>query len=63
VGAWAIPEEDRFIWILSHDDFEAADVRYYDSSDRRSIDPDPARHVATAVHLFMSAVGGRAPAK
>ena len=56
VGAWTIPQDDRFIWILARDDFEPADRRYYDSIERRSIKPDPARHIAATTHLFMDIV-------
>ena len=48
VAGWAIPERDEFIWILGHDDEQTyfeANRRYYDSDERRRIDPDPARFV------------------
>jgi hypothetical protein len=43
-GAWKVPSEDRFIWIVSHDgpDWEAANKAYYDSPERKAMDPDPA---------------------
>lgn len=46
-GAWTIPEEDRFVWLLAHADgwdaFEEADAAYFASPQRASFDPDPAR--------------------
>lgn len=46
-GAWTIPEEHRFVWLLEHagnwDDFAEADGRYFASPGRAAIDPDPAR--------------------
>jgi hypothetical protein len=46
-GAWTVPDEHRFIWLLVHPDgwdaFEAADARYFASRERRAFDPDPAR--------------------
>lgn len=46
-GAWTIPDEGRFVWLLSHPDgwdaFEAADASYFASPERKSFDPDPAR--------------------
>lgn len=46
-GAWSVPDENRFIWLLVHPDgwdaFEAADARYFASPERRAFDPDPAR--------------------
>jgi hypothetical protein len=56
VGAWTMAEHDRFLWILAHDDFEAADGRYYASAERRSRQPDPARHLASADRQFLQPV-------
>jgi hypothetical protein len=46
-SAWTIPEEGRFVWLLSHpggwDAFAEADAAYYASPERASLDPDPAR--------------------
>ena len=44
-GAWTIPAEERFIWIVSHAGpagWEAANKAYYDSPERKAMDPDPA---------------------
>ncbi len=46
-GAWTVPEEDRFVWLLDRagdwDAFAEADAAYYASPDRAALDPDPAR--------------------
>jgi hypothetical protein len=46
-GAWTIPEEGRFVWLLAHtggwDDFAEADAAYYASPERAALGPDPAR--------------------
>jgi hypothetical protein len=46
-SAWAIAEEDRFLWLLVHpggwDAFAEADAAYYASPERVALDPDPAR--------------------
>ena len=46
-GAWTVPDEGRFVWLLAHPDgwdaFEKADARYFASPERTSFDPDPAR--------------------
>ncbi len=47
-GAWTIPAEERFIWIVSHDGpagWEAANKAYYESPERTSMDPDPASFI------------------
>lgn len=45
--AWAVPEEDRFVWLLVHpgdwDAFTEADEAYFASPDRAGLEPDPAR--------------------
>ena len=45
-GAWAVPEDDRFIWFLGWagpGTFAEADAHYYQSPSRSLLDPDPAR--------------------
>ena len=53
-----VPEGNRFIWILSYDGpdgFEARDSAYYDSSDRKSMKPDPAPLIEKAESWFVTA--------
>lgn len=47
--AWASLEDDTFVWVLGYegDDWQAAERAYYDSPERRAMDPDPARRIAT----------------
>jgi hypothetical protein len=48
LGPWVDEETRTFVWLLEYDGedgFEAADERYYTSDERRSLDPDPARHL------------------
>ena len=51
--AWTIEDESRFVWLLAHpgdwDAFEAADRAYYDSPQRKSLDPNPARLIEDQV--------------
>ena len=56
LGAWVLDSERRFIWILAHEDFESADDRYYRSPERRALQPDPARHLASAAQQYIRAV-------
>jgi len=44
-GAWRIPSEDRFIWVVSYDwplTWDAANRSYSESPERKGMDPDPA---------------------
>ncbi|HET6380777.1 MAG TPA: NIPSNAP family protein [candidate division Zixibacteria bacterium] len=47
VGAWTIPEENRFVWIVSHpgdwEAYEEADRAYHASPARTALDPNPGR--------------------
>ena len=66
LGPWIDRESATFVWLLEFggaDGYDAADARYYQSEERRSLDPDPARHLvrietrrlralATAPRLF-----------
>jgi hypothetical protein len=46
LGPWVVRDEDRFVWIVGHEDFERADKAYYDSPERAALDPPPTRHLA-----------------
>jgi hypothetical protein len=57
VGAWAAVDENRFVWIVGHDgDFAAVDAEYYNSDERKNVDPNPARHLATTQKTLMRRV-------
>ena len=59
VQGWLVAGSDEFIWILEHADrssFEAADEAYYDSAERRSLDPDPARLIVETRHEWVTPV-------
>jgi hypothetical protein len=62
VGPWVVEEEDRFILILGHPDFDAADEAYYASEARAGLDPDPRRLIAEANGFFMDDPPGAAAA-
>ena len=59
LGAWTVEGEDRFVWILEYrgsGSWESADAAYYDSSERKAIKPDPARHIAGSATRFIDPV-------
>ena len=60
LGPWVAENEDVFIWILGYSGnagFQAADAAYYDSDERKAIEPNPARHLAKSEHWPMRSVG------
>jgi len=59
LGSWTVDGTDQFVWIISYDgpmSWTEADRDYYQSSERKAIDPDPARHLANTNARMMSAV-------
>jgi len=58
-GAWAIPTEDRFVWVVSYDKpdgFEAAVKAYMESPERKALDPDPASFIVAQRIAFIEPV-------
>ncbi len=58
-GAWTVPEEDRFVWIVGYDGpegFKTRNDEYYASPERATFDPDPAKLVARGEHTMVTAV-------
>jgi hypothetical protein len=54
MGPWVIDETNQFVWLLEHDgDFKVADARYYEAPERKSLDPDPVRHLAKIEHWMV----------
>ena len=59
LGAWVSDEESTFTWLLGYDGpdgLSAANTAYYASPARAALDPDPARHIASARQLAVRAV-------
>jgi hypothetical protein len=50
LGPW-VSDDDRFVWIIGHQDLQASDEAYYASAERSAINPDPARHLAETEHI------------
>jgi hypothetical protein len=58
-GAWTVRGEDRFVWIVSYDgesSFEAKNAEYYDSPERKALDPNPADLIEEAQEIMLSPV-------
>jgi NIPSNAP len=58
LGPWV--DGNSFVWLLGYDGadgFAAADARYYESPERTSLSPDPARHIAHADHRHLHDLG------
>jgi hypothetical protein len=58
-GGWVIEGENKFVWILSYDgpeDWEAKNGVYYNSPERKLLDPDPAQYIANIQAHFITSV-------
>lgn len=56
-GAWTIPQQHRFVWILSYHgaaSFEEADAAYYASPERKALRPDPAELLVDSQTYWLS---------
>jgi len=56
VGAWTVEATDQFVWIIRHrgpKSWAEADRDYYESPERKAMDPDPARHLAATSTRFI----------
>jgi hypothetical protein len=48
IDAWTVPDQQTVIWTITYEGegtFEAAEQAYYDSPERRGLDPDPGSFV------------------
>jgi hypothetical protein len=57
LGPWV--DGTTFVWLLGYDGedgFAAADSRYYESAERRLIEPDPARHILSSQNRMLREV-------
>lgn len=55
-GAWTVRGENRFVWILSYegeDSIETKNKEYYESPERKALDPDPARLIEEKEELIL----------
>ena len=55
-GAWTMRGENRFVWILSYegeDSIETKNTEYYESPERKALDPDPARLIEEKEELIL----------
>jgi hypothetical protein len=62
IGPWVNDDESLFVWILGYDGeagWAAADAAYYDSAERKSLAPDPARHLLKTEQLMVRSVPAR----
>ena len=55
-GGCKVKETNQFVWFLSRDtseDWQAQNQAFYQSEERRSLQPDPARHIARVEQYFV----------
>ena len=56
---WKVEQTNQFVWFLSRDgsaDWETQNQAFYQSVERRSFNPDPARHIARVEQYFVDRV-------
>ena len=58
-GGWKVKDTNQFVWFLSRDsaeDWDSQNQAFYQSEERRSLKPDPARHIARVEQYFVESV-------
>jgi hypothetical protein len=64
-SAWRIPEENRFVWLLTLDvppeEWDEHNDAYYADPARAALDPDPARLIVSQRHSLLERVELPAP--
>lgn len=58
-GAWTVKENNQFVWILTYNGPEAWQIKqdtYYNSPERKALDPDPAQYIARVEECFISSI-------
>jgi hypothetical protein len=58
-GAWTIEATNQFVWLMEYDgpdSWDALDKAYFDSDERRDMDPNPGRLIARMEQYFMEPV-------
>ncbi len=57
--AWVVKETNQFMWILRYDgteDWAVKDKQYFDSPERKQLNPDPAQWIARTEQYFIDPV-------
>jgi len=55
-SAWAVASTNQFVWIMSYDgphSWAEMDRAYFESDERRAMNPNPARNIARMEEYFM----------
>jgi hypothetical protein len=58
-AAWIVEAADQFVWLMRYDgpeDWEAVDQAYFQSEERKAMQPDPARYIARSEQYFVEPV-------
>ncbi len=56
--AYTIPSTNQFVWLMAFEgeNWESADQAYFDSPERKTMQPDPARLIARMENVFVTRV-------
>ncbi len=57
--AYSLPSSNQFVWLMGYagsNTWEAADQAYFDSEERKTMQPDPGRFIARMENVFVQKV-------
>ena len=59
--AYIVPSNNQFVWLMGFEgeNWAAADQAYFDSEERKTMQPDPARLIAKLENVFVDKIYSR----
>lgn len=57
IGPWIVHDEDRFVWIVGHDNFSEANAAFYASPERSALEPRIPEHLDGVEAWMLDSVG------
>ena len=56
--AYTVPSTNQFVWLMGFEgeNWESADQTYFESAERKTMQPDPARLIANMENVFVTRV-------
>ena len=57
IGPWIIRDENRFVWIVGHDNFSEANAAFYASPERAALEPQIPEYLEKVEAWMLDSVG------
>ncbi len=57
IGPWIVRDEDRFVWIVGHDNFSEANAAFHSSPERSALEPQIPEYLDKVEALMLDPIG------